>query len=80
MLLELGLTLSQPETSKMIYLDAAASASNATFCSGQNLALEDNFANPNAIHEAGRDAFAVLEAARENFAKMIGAKRPSEII
>lgn len=61
-------------------MDSAGSASNAVFCSEQNLALEDNFANPNAIHEAGREAFAVLEAARENFAQMIGAKRPSEIV
>lgn len=44
------------------------------------MSLEDNFANPNAIHEAGREAFAVMEAARENFAQLIGAKRPSEII
>ena len=72
--------MSQPETSNFIYLDSAGSASNATFCSEQNLALEDNFANPNAIHEAGREAFAVMESARENFAKMIGAKRPSEIV
>lgn len=57
-----------------VYLDAAASSSSdAFYCA-------DNFANPNAIHEAGRDAFAILESARENFARIIGAKRPSEII
>lgn len=60
--------------SKTIYLDSLASASSSEF------AVTDNFANPNSIHEAGRDAFAVMEAAREDFAKLIGAKRPSEII
>lgn len=60
--------------SKTVYLDAAASASSSEF------AVADDFANPNSIHEAGREAFAVLEDARETIAKLIGAKRPSEIM
>lgn len=60
------------EKKKYIYLDSAATASNSL--------IEDNYANPNSIHEAGRDSFAVLEEAREAMAKFIGAKRPSEII
>lgn len=57
-----------------IYLDSAASASN------ENFAVPDNFANSNATHDAGRDAFSVLEKAREDISKLVGAKRPSEII
>lgn len=57
-----------------IYLDSAATASDARFH------VIDNFANPNSIHDAGRDAFCVLENARESIAKNIGAKRPSELI
>lgn len=57
-----------------IYLDTAASASRSKFD------VSDNFANPNAVHDAGRDSFAVLENARETIASCIGAKRPSEII
>lgn len=59
---------------KYIYLDSAASASSAFFD------VSDNFANPNSTHDAGRDAFEVLEQARECMASIIGAKRPSEII
>lgn len=57
-----------------IYLDSAASASNPKFH------VIDNFANPNSTHDAGRIAFSVLENSREEIAKCIGAKRPSELI
>lgn len=59
---------------KYIYLDSAATASSAKFD------VTDEFANPNSIHDAGRDSYIVLEDAREYIAKSIGAKRPSEII
>lgn len=54
-----------------IYLDVVSSSSNAS--------VTDNFANPSSIHDAGREAFAVLEEARETIAKLIGAKRPAEV-
>lgn len=59
---------------KYIYLDSAASASSTEFN------VVDKFANPNSIHDAGRDSFSALENSREYIAKSIGAKRPSEII
>lgn len=62
------------KNNNFVYLDAAASASAG------DAEIFDNFANPNATHDAGRVAFAALEEAREKFAKTIGAKRPSEII
>lgn len=68
------LLLQKMPNSKYIYFDSAASNSLSEF------SVVDNFANPNATHDAGRDAFAALEKARENFAYCIGAKRPSEII
>lgn len=67
--------MSQQETSnKSIYLDYAASASNSQF------AISDGYANPNSINESGRESFEVLEKAREDIMKTVGAKRPSEII
>ena len=66
--------MSQQETSKMIYFDNAASQSNPKF----NVA--DSFANPNATHDAGREAFKVMEEARQTIAEVVGAKRPSEIV
>lgn len=66
--------MSQQEACKKIYLDNAASQSNPEF------SVPDNFANPNSTHDSGREAFEVLENARETIAKLIGAKRPSEII
>ena len=59
---------------KYIYLDSAATASSEKF------QILDNFANPNSVHDAGRDSFNVLEGSRETIAQLIGAKRPSEII
>lgn len=59
---------------KYIYLDSAASASDSKFY------VVDDFANPNSVHSAGRDSFAILEDARKCIAKTINAKRPSEII
>ena len=67
--------MSQPETSKTpIYFDYAASASDSQF------AVSDGYANPNSINESGRESFEVLEKAREDIMKIVGAKRPSEII
>lgn len=57
-----------------IYLDSAATASDSRFH------VVDNFANPNSIHDAGREAFAVLEHSRECLMNSICAKRPSEIV
>lgn len=59
---------------KYIYLDSAASNSNPMFY------VKDDFANPNSVHDAGRDSFAILESARTCIAKALNAKRPSEII
>lgn len=56
-----------------IYLDSVASASDVKF------SVEDGFANPSSTHDAGREAFAVLEDARETISNLIGAKRPSEV-
>lgn len=57
-----------------IYLDSAATASVAKFD------VADEYANPNSVHDAGRDSFAVLEHARESIAAHVGAKRPSEVV
>lgn len=62
------------ENKNYIYLDSAATASNLMFD------IADDFANPNSVHDAGRDSFAALEDARESVAKNIGAKRPSEVV
>lgn len=59
---------------KYIYLDSAASDSNPKFY------VMDDFANPNSVHDAGRDSFAILESSRKSIAKAINAKRPSEIV
>lgn len=68
------LTLSQQEACKLIYLDNIASQSDSKFT------VADDFANPSSTHEKGRLAFEALEKAREDFVKLIGANRPSEII
>ena len=41
--------------------------------------LEENWGNPSSIHHVGRKARAVLDAARERAAVVLGAK-PSEIV
>lgn len=41
---------------------------------------KDNFANPEALHEAGQQAFITLQKARERLANLINASNPSEII
>lgn len=60
--------------SKYTYLDYAATASNL------NISVIDNFANPNSIHDAGRDSFLTLETSRENITRILNAKFPSEIV
>ena len=62
------------EKKKYIYLDNAASASSSDFCVG------DDFANPNSLHDLGRDSFQKIEEARIKMLEAIGAKRPSEIV
>lgn len=71
----------------MIYLDWAATAplSEAAYDAmlpffAPGLAgLEQGNGNANSLHHTGRDAFRVLEAARRDIARAIGA-RPDEII
>jgi len=38
------------------------------------------FGNANSLYEIGRDAYRALEAARESFARNIGAENPNEVI
>ncbi len=40
----------------------------------------EGWGNPNSLYRQGRDAFRVLEAARESFAAGIGAANPTEVI
>lgn len=66
-----------------IYFDAAASALVDPACR-EALAQYDSLpwagANPNSLHSYGRAAFALLEDARRDLARSLGASRPSEII
>ncbi|MCL2379613.1 MAG: cysteine desulfurase [Coriobacteriia bacterium] len=39
-----------------------------------------HFGNANSLYKTGRDAYHILEAARENIATAVGAARPSEIV
>ncbi len=42
--------------------------------------LKDRWGNPNSLYQIGRDAYTTLETAREEFARLVGAKHPNEII
>ena len=69
-----------------IYLDFAASAPIVKPAQlfaldfFQNQESQANFSNPNSLHSPARKSFKMLEDARCSVAKLIGAKRPDEII
>lgn len=60
-----------------VYADCAASA--PVLPKLWDILRDRELANPNATHFLGRKARTMLEAARENIAKCIGADKPSEI-
>lgn len=42
--------------------------------------LTQNWGNPNSLYATGREAYTALESAREQFAALIGAAHPNEVI
>lgn len=65
----------------MIYFDHAATTpcSNEVVDAMQTY-FSEKFGNPSSIYDIGRNAKRVVEDARESIAKLLGAKRPQEII
>ena len=69
------------------YLDYAATSplcveaaeAMAPYCEAGML-VPAAFANPNSLYTPGREAFAVLEAARKEVASALGVRKPGEII
>lgn len=65
---------------RRVYLDHAASAPLAEIARQRLISLMDAGAplNPNSVHTPGREAFTILEEARRDVARFIGA-RPYEV-
>ena len=60
-----------------IYLDNNATTPLASeVVSAIRLACEDAWANPSSGYKRGRDAKAILEAARKHMAEMVGEEHP----
>ena len=64
----------------MIYLDNAATTKvSKDAWDAARIAIRDSYGNPSSLHKAGTDAAKIVQKAREQIAKCIGAK-PDEII
>lgn len=64
----------------MIYLDNAATTKvSKDAWDATRIAIRDSYGNPSSLHKAGTDAAKIVQKAREQIAKCIGAK-PDEII
>jgi len=68
-------------TPRTVYLDYAATTPvDQRVVTAMLPYLTEHYGNPNSLYGLGRDAYRALEAARESFARDIGAADPAEVI
>jgi cysteine desulfurase len=66
---------------KRIYMDYAGSSPvEPRVKEAMEPYFKDIFGNPSSLHSAGRESNAALERVRESVAKLVGAKRPKNIV
>ncbi len=68
-------------TQRKVYLDYAATTPvDERVIEAMLPHLRTGWGNPNSLYDMGREAYSALEAVRERFASLIGAKHPNEVI